>query len=194
MRRIRILAVSLLAGLVLLMGMGAGACGGAQEEEIAVEEEEEVVAEEKEETAQLATGSDGRLRIVVDNLERVSGDIPRFEGSYGVRPLKPDEGVDRVVFHLTVVPMQDICVAMPEKCVLVDTDNNECTLFEVNVSPFMPSEVGSSCESYFGETEVKFSFPFPEYAVLEKLRFVYSFLEPGEGQTIQRGQIDVILP
>ncbi len=59
MRRAQILAMSLLAVLVLLIGMGAGACGGGngeetalppgEEEEVTSPEEEEAPAEEEEE-------------------------------------------------------------------------------------------------------------------------------------------------
>jgi len=196
--------------LVLLIGIGAGACGGRVEEEAAPtpaptlptpptptpEAEEE--AAPPEETPQPVTGSDGRLRVVVDNIERHNRVYPeRIVGSYGVRPLKPGEGVDQIVIYLTIAPIQDLCVAgLAMNWFLADTDGNECTMHEILFDGFVATELGSSCgeEDFWEEITAKVSFPFPEYAMPAKLKVGYPFLEPGEGGSIQRGQIDTILP
>ena len=173
--------------------MGAGACDGGNGEEGAPPP-----GEEEEEAAQPVTGSDGRLRVVVDNIERHNRVYPeRTAGSYGVRPLRPGEGVDQIVIYLTIAPIQDICVAgLDMNWFLADTDGNECTMQRLTFGGFAASKLGSSCreEDFWEEITAEVSFPFPEYATLAKLRVFYSFLEPGEGGAIQQGQIDIILP
>jgi len=98
--------------------------------------------------------------------------------------------------------MQDICVGFEEdtfvaflqKSVLADTDGNECEIQEITWNTVLPT-LGSSCRDadFWEETTAELKFPFPEYATPAKLKLIYSFLEPGEGRSMQQGQIDITL-
>jgi len=199
MKKVQILAVTLLVVLVLLVGMGAVACGGAADETTTPPPGDgaETTTPPPEEEV---TGSDGRLRVVVDNIERHIRYLPdEWEGHFGVRPLEPGEGVDLIVIYLTIAPVQDICVPGLEAVMwfLADTDGNECTMTNatyVGGRWLPPTESSCGEEDFWHEVTAEVSFPFPEYATLATLEVVYSFLEPGEGGSIQEGQIDIVLP
>lgn len=221
MRRTWIIAVPLLVALVLLIGIGAGACGGGEitpppgEEETApppAEEEEAPPAEgeeaapppeEEEEVTPTPskpqfTSDDGRIEFALDNVERTKVwpaelRMSELEGSV------PKEGYDFIVVYVVIVRITDGHVDSGTGSILIDDEGGEyqgyrglqCSWTTVGVVPYERFELPE------GSTG-RFIYEVPENMELVKLKLAYLFFESwsesGEKESVEERYIDIILP
>jgi hypothetical protein len=125
MKRVWILSISLLVVLVLLLGMGAGACGGngddsvapppGDEEEMTSPEDEEEVTpppeEEEEDTTPPPdeshfTSDDGRIIFALDGVERTKVWPEELTWS-GFQGSEPRAGYDFIFVYVTIAQITD---------------------------------------------------------------------------------------
>ena len=213
MKRTWILAIPLLVVMVLLIGMGAGACDGGGGGEVTPppgdEEEEEVApppGDEEEEEEEVTpppskpnfTSDDGRIEFALDNVERTKVwpaelRMSELEGSV------PKEGYDFIVVYVTIVRITDGHVDSGTGSTLIDDEGGEyqgyrglqCSWTIGWIVPEQQFELPEGSEGTF-------IYEVPENVEPVKLRLVYLFFESwsesGQRELEEERYIDIILP
>jgi len=200
MRKVRILALPLLVVLVLLIGMGAGACDGGgggevapppgEEEEAPPEEEEETAPpeEEEEEAAPLPgeeeeeevtgqsnfTSDDGRVEIALDNVERTKVWPAELQDGG-----TPKEGYDFIVVDVTIVRITDGHVNARQGSAIVGYDEVKYQALSGTwwgIEYQDPHDIRAGYEIVEGATG-KFVVELPEGVQPVSLRLTYLFFE-----------------
>jgi hypothetical protein len=191
MSKVRILAIPLLVALVLLIGMGAGACrGGVEDQAPPPEDGDEVTGQPH------FTSDDGRIEIALDGVERTK-ELSFYE-EWG-EPV-PEEGCDFVVVYMTLMRVEDghVQFASGQRPTIVGDNGVEyqelCGIWDVYIND--PAFV-TSPESKPGATGT-LAFELPDEVEPVSLRIVYLFFESWTESWELVGEeekyIDIILP
>ena len=180
MRRAWILSISLLAVLVLLIGMGVGACGGGNGGDGAPPGEGEVTTQPGEEEGPPPpsnlhfTSDDGRIEFALDNVERTKVWPAELEDGG-----TPKEVYDFIVVDVTIVRITDGHVNGSRGSAIVGYDEVKYqalsgTWWGVEFKDLHDPEAGY--EIVEGATG-KFVFELPEEVQPVKLELAYLFFE-----------------
>ncbi|MBA7576634.1 MAG: hypothetical protein GH159_00310 [Dehalococcoidia bacterium] len=191
MKKAQILAITLLAVLVLLVGRGAVACGGGNGDE-------EALPGNGEETAGQPhfTSADGRFEFVLNSLERTK-EWPAV--MFGDRV--PEGGCDFVVIEVEVVRVEDGHISGSGEDSIVAADNGidyQVTLAWQGAQLTDPEDLANSgVELVVGSTATIVA-EIPEDAQPLSLRLTYLFFESwGESWEPlgdEERYIDIIFP
>jgi hypothetical protein len=205
-RRAWILAISFLAVLVLLIGMGAGACGGngdesgtpspGDEEEVTPppEEEEEVTPppedeeevtppeEEEEETPPPPdeshfTSDDGRITLALDGVERTKVWPEELTWS-GFQGSEPKAGYDFIFVYVTIVQITGGHFDAGTGSTLFDDEGDEYRGYGGMQGSWSMGRIISEYHFELPEgAEGTFVYEVPEDVEPVKLRLVYEVFE-----------------
>ena len=202
MKKIWILTVTLLVVLVMLIGVGAGACrDGVEEVEEENGEEEKAVEEVEVASKPHFTSDDGRIEFALDNVERTKVGLIKIGTETYV--VTPEEGYENVFIDVTVVRIKDGHFDTGRSWSrLVDSSGVEHEPIRSSWKGLKwngsPGDPGFETEMVEGAQGTLVFITVPEKVALVKLRLGYIFFESwsesGQRESEEERYIDIILP